>query len=460
MQGVKANMKSAKSKTGKSVVAITKGERWEAKKVLREGLELIGGINSVFKKGDTVLIKPNMGYPAAPGLPQWTCTTDVMVQVALTELFLEAGAKRVIVGDSTGRRRAAYQFQTSGVQEAVEKAGGEISYFDEEPHVTREIPGGVLLKKQAVPKVVLDADVIINVPKIKPTRVGNKFTLGFKNFFGLIPHEERLPWHRMPEFVYLITDLFKLVKPTLTVMDGFVIQEGFGPRWGDPVSMGVVIMGKDPVATEAVTMLVVGHEVYEQPVLGVAQKYGLGTADIKNIEVRGKSIESVRRYAKVSPADICYHPSPNVVEYVGGACYGCQLWIQYTPHAWEIDKKKKYALVVGALPRLPEKFTEDEIIVLGSCAVRSKGKIAKACPKGVTPQFIGGCPPYWHRQAGYYQGQDIGNLPLPHPTNYVTEGPATKKKKKEQHQCALCGKELPVSMGKCPHCGELVDDKA
>jgi hypothetical protein len=243
-------------------------------------------------------------------------------------------------------------------------------------------------------------------------------------------------------------------------MDGFVIQEGFGPRWGDPVSMGVVIMGKDPVATEAVTMLVVGHEVYEQPVLGVAQKYGLGTADINNIEVRGKSIESVRRYAKVSPADICYHPSPNVVEYVGGACYGCQLWIQYTPHAWEIDKKKKYALVVGALPRLPEKFTEDEIIVLGSCAVRSKGKIAKACPKGVTPQFIGGCPPYWHRQAGYYQGQDIGNLPLPHPTNYVTEGPATKKKKKEQHQCALCGKELSVSMGKCPHCGELVDDKA
>ena len=52
-------MESTQSKADKSVVSIVKGERWEAKKVLQEGLGLIGGIGSVVKKGDTVIIKPN-----------------------------------------------------------------------------------------------------------------------------------------------------------------------------------------------------------------------------------------------------------------------------------------------------------------------------------------------------------------------------------------------------------------
>ena len=55
----------------------------------------------------------------------------------------------------------------------------------------------------------------------------------------------------------------------------------------------------------------------------------------------------------------------------GGACWGCGLWIQYTPYTWEIDKKMKYALVVGNSPRLPEAFEEDEVIVMGKCALRS-----------------------------------------------------------------------------------------
>ena len=51
------------------------------------------------KKGDVVLLKPNLGYVTPEGMPPWTCTTDYMVLAGLTELFLEAGAKRVITGD-------------------------------------------------------------------------------------------------------------------------------------------------------------------------------------------------------------------------------------------------------------------------------------------------------------------------------------------------------------------------
>lgn len=413
-------MASAKSNTEKSIVAITKGTREEAKKVIREGLELMGGINSLVKKGDTVLLKPNMGYPPPPDMPPWTNNTDVLVLTALTELCLEAGAKKVITGDGCAHGvKARYLFPATGVQEAIEKVGGEISYFDEEPYLTREVPGGILLKEQALPKVVLDADVIINVPKIKSTVIG-RWTLGFKNLFGLIPYEERSPWHRMPENFYLLADLMKLVKPALTVMDGFIIKEGVGtPHFGTPVNLGVVVMSKDPVAAEAVAVSVIGHEPHEQAVLAIAEKYGVGTTDLDKIEVRGKSIDSVRINTRLAAGEVFVNPLPNVVEYVGGACLGCSIWIQNTPFPWEVDENKTYALVVGGIPRLPEKFTEDEVIVLGTCAMYSKAEIWKACPEGVTPRVINGCPPREKRIPGFLKLHGMDKLPHMSPTNYV-----------------------------------------
>lgn len=415
-------MARTKTKAEKSIVAITKGGRGQARKVVQEGLDLLGGIGSFVKKGDTVLLKPNMGYPEAPGKPAWTCTTDVAVLTALTELCREAGADRVVVGDAAAHFiKASYMFQSTGIEEAIKQVGGELSYFEDEPHVTKKIPGGILLKKQAVPKIVLDADVIINVPKVKPTRIG-KWTLGFKNMFGIVPHEERFPWHRIPENYYLLTDLFKLVRPTLTVMDGLVIQEGAGPRFGDPVDLGVIVMGTDPVATEAVTVLVLGHEIYEQMILPIAEKYGIGTSDLEKIEVRGKSIESVRRYTKVSAGDWWLHPSQDVVEYMGGACWGCGFWVQATPYPAEMEPNKKYALVVGNTPRIPKKFEEDEVIVMGTCAIQSKAKILRACPEGVTPKFIKGCPPFEARLPGYLKLHDIEDLP------YSEKAPWAKKR--------------------------------
>jgi uncharacterized protein (DUF362 family) len=152
----------------KPIVAIVKGSRWQAKQILKEALELIGGINTVVKKDDVVLLKPNLGYPEPEGMPAWTCTTDYIVLAALTELFLEAGVKKVITADGPAHGiTGEYMFRTTGVKEAVEKVGGEVSYLDEEDYVLRKIPGGVILREQWVPKICLDVDVIVNVPKVK-----------------------------------------------------------------------------------------------------------------------------------------------------------------------------------------------------------------------------------------------------------------------------------------------------
>lgn len=404
----------------KSVVSIAKGARWEARKVLETSLSLLGGIESIITKGDVVLLKPNLGYPEAEGFPPWTCTTDCVVLEALTELFLEAGAKKVITGDGpahgiTGR----HMLESTGVEAAVKKVGGEVRGLDEEDYLLRKIPGGVVLREQWVPRICLEADAIVNVPKVKPTRVG-KFTLGYKNLFGIVPEDERIPWHRIPEHFYFLVDLYKLLPMTLTVMDGFVIQEGPGPRMGDPVDWGVIIAGRDPVATEAVTMMATGHEPYEQMVLPIAEKAGQGTMDPAKIDIVGETLESVTRYCKVAPGDYWLNPDPHVVEYCGGACWGCGLWIQYTPYPWEIDPDKKYALIVGMDPHLPDSFEEDEVLVMGSCAAKAKKQIKQACErKGIKPQYVPGCPPYGHRRPGYLKAHKIEDLPFTEKINRV-----------------------------------------
>jgi uncharacterized protein (DUF362 family) len=412
-------MKAGK-KQAKSVVAITRGSRWEAKKVIKKGLDLIGGIRTVSKKGDVVLLKPNLGYPEAEGMPPWTCTTDSVVLAALTELFLEAGAKKVITADGPAHGISAeYMFKSTGIKAAVEEVGGEVVYLDQADYVLRDVPGGVILKRQWIPKICMDVELIVNVPKIKPTRVG-KFTLGYKNLFGCVPLDERLPWHRMPEHFFFLVDLYKLLPCKLTVMDGLVIQEGYGPRFGTPVDWNGIVMGRDPVATEAVTMLAMGHEPYEQSVLPIAAKAGQGTMDIKNIEIRGETIDSMKRYCKVAPADVFVHPSPNVIEYCGGACAYCARWFQNTPFPWEIKPNRKYAVVVGTSPRLPDHFEEDEVVVFGKCALMSRAKIQSACKRrGIRPQFFGGCPP--NRKHGYLRLHKIDKLPRTEKINRVKE---------------------------------------
>ena len=406
----------------KSVVAITKGGRWEAKKLLAEGFELIGGIGTVVKEGDTVLLKPNLGYPPPEGMPSWTCLTDYRVLAALTELCLEAGAKRVITADgSVHGLSAMHLFEATGIKAAVEKAGGEVCALDEEDYLLRPVPKGTTMQEQWLPRICLDADVIINVPKVKPTRVG-KFTLGYKNLFGLVPADERPPWHRIPEHFYFLVDLMRVIPPAFTIMDGLVIQEGEGPRFGTPVDWGVIIMGKDPVATEAVTVLAIGHETYEQPLLPIAQKAGQGTMDPNKIEIRGKAIDAVKRYVKVAPGDMWHNAAPNVVEYPGGVCWGCGLWMQYTPYSKENDKNKQYALVVGVDPHIPKKFEQDEVLVLGNCAIRHTVKINAACKAaGIKPKVYPGCPPALPLQPGYLRAHKIDKLPYTHKFKRVKE---------------------------------------
>ncbi len=391
---------------GKSVVSMAQDA--DPHRAVARALDLLGGAGHLLRGARTVLIKPNVGYyslgveTGLKTLPEgfdpegnFLPSTDKRVVGALVRLFKEAGAERVVVADAPVHETdGAWVFARTGLTEAVTAAGGEMRDLALEPKIEVEVPGGTVLKTMKVPKVVMDADLFVNAPKLKTTRVG-LLTLAFKNMFGVLLHEDRHPYHRLPEHYYVLADLVKLVKGRdLTVVDAMIAMDGYGPRFGDPVQMDLIIAGRDPVATEAVASMVAGFSPAEGPieVLPVAEREGLGTRDLAAIEVRGKQIQEVRRHFKRPPMP-WLQLDPRVKTYPGGTCWGCGLWMQYSPVPWELEDGRKYALITGQAPVLPDKLDADEVWLLGNCAIESVS-IGKLRKKGHKVVSLPGCNPY------------------------------------------------------------------
>ena len=118
-----------------------------------------------------------------------------------------------------------------------------------------------------------------------------------KNMFGLLPDKLKGKYH-MKGISNVIVDINTVLKPVLTVIDGFVGMEGRGPSGGTPVKMDLIIAGKDVVATDATASRVMGFDPMEIAHIRRAFEKGLGNID--DIEVLGSKLEDVKRAFKRS----------------------------------------------------------------------------------------------------------------------------------------------------------------
>lgn len=374
---------------------------------VRRALDRVEATEGLHVKG-TVVIKPlwdyySLGWDA--GLRQapagWSDSgghfqpyTDVRVVAALVRFFRERGAARVVVGDAPLHETPARWFvERTGIEKVVREAGGELAYFDEEPVVTVDIPDARALPTVDLPKVVVDCDLFVNVPKLK-THPMHGLTLGLSNLYGLVPHEERHPILKQPQFSFAMIDVMKPLRhKTLTVVDAVIAMEGDGPRLGDPVRMNTIVAGRDPVATDAVAAMIAGFEPIEGPleVTVPAVHAGLGVADPSVIDVQGSRVTDVARVLRRT-ASPWIHPSPSVRTYAGGDSCGARPWVRYAPMPWEIEEGKRYALVFGRTPALPKDIDVDEVWVLGDITLRSVN-VKKLEARGIRVRVVPGCPP-------------------------------------------------------------------
>lgn len=254
----------------------------EPEELVRKALEELGGIRRFVKKGDNVIIKPNIG-PAIRTY-EYAATTNPWVVGTLARLCLEAGAGRVRIMDKPFGGTAESGFAISGIREQVEKAGGEIEIMSRFKFVSTEIPLGKDIKKWDIYEDILKADLLINVPIAKQHGLA-RLTLGMKNLMGAIANAQRfhLNLHQR------IADLASLVRPALTVVDAVRILVANGPTGGDLKDvrkLDTVIAGTDIVAVDSYTTALFGLKPDDIGYIQIADGMGLGSMDISTLNIK------------------------------------------------------------------------------------------------------------------------------------------------------------------------------
>ncbi|MEZ0227728.1 MAG: DUF362 domain-containing protein [Planctomycetota bacterium] len=255
--------------------------------LVQEALAPLGGIGAFVKKGQRVLLKPNLtGY----FLADEGKTTDPRVVASLVRLCREAGAVEVVVGEGSGMEDTDVVFRSTGMRAAVRAAGGRCVSFDDCEYREVEVPRGKVLRRIALPVPLLDADVIVNVCKGK-THHMDPITGAIKNWVGCIGLERGRQQHHDTDCFEAFVDVMSVTRPALNVCDAIVIGEGDGPVANTPRWCGCVLASTDPVALDVTICRLFSLDPMKLRFAQEGAARGLGSFEVECIDVVGATLE-------------------------------------------------------------------------------------------------------------------------------------------------------------------------
>jgi uncharacterized protein (DUF362 family) len=261
------------------LVAIKGGE---ADSMFDEGIKALGGMKSFVKKGDKVVVKPNIGWDVSP---ERAGNTNPKLVARIIQHCLEAGAKEVSVVDHPCDQWQRC-YSNSGIQKAASDAGARVipgataSYYHDV-----SIPKGKSLTSAQEHEVILDADVFINVPVLK-NHSGPRLTMAMKNLMGNI--WDRQYWHRT-DLDQCIADFSTYRKPTLNVLDAYTVMRQNGPRGvstADLVTMKSQVISTDIVATDVAGARLFGIDPFQVRYLKIASEMKVGRSDLEKLKIK------------------------------------------------------------------------------------------------------------------------------------------------------------------------------
>lgn len=276
----------------KSSVSIVKCPNYDENKVLsglRRSIDLIGGIQTFVKKGHHVLLKPNLLYGKSP---EKAVTTHPAIVKGVIEIVREAGGVPFI-GDSPSIGSLMKAAEKAGIKAVADGMKCPLVEFNRP--VFPPNGKGKIFKQLEIDQTVLEADVIINLPKWK-THVQMLLTLGVKNLFGCIPGPRKALWHLKAgedrkTFAQILVDLYQVIQPSLTLLDGIVGMEGNGPNSGRPIPLGLILASGDSLSLDQIVCDLLGISRKSLLTNRVAFEQGLGK---DKIDVVGERVEDVK----------------------------------------------------------------------------------------------------------------------------------------------------------------------
>ncbi|MEA5467689.1 DUF362 domain-containing protein [Spirulina sp. 06S082] len=258
-----------------SSVSLIRAESYDRhllRQSLLELLEPLGGIEAFVKPGDRVLLKPNLLTGSQP--PTRECVTRPEIVYCLAQMVREAGGNPFL-GDSPAFGSAKGVAKNNGYLPYTEELALPIVEFSGQRHVIESDRFNHLrLSKEA-----LNADVVINLPKIK-SHIQLTMTLGVKNLFGCVPGKMKAWWHLeagkdASRFGEMLVETARAIAPELTIIDGIIAHEGNGPSGGDPRFLGILGASADVFALDLALLDLLHVDPALVPTMVAAQNLGI-----------------------------------------------------------------------------------------------------------------------------------------------------------------------------------------
>lgn len=252
----------------------------EPAKITRAAVDALGGMGKLVKRGDFVVIKPNIAWNQPPDV---AATTNPAVVGEIVKMCKEAGAGRVLVLDHVIDKPAEMVLGLTGIMAAGKATGADvIAVQNESDYRPVDIPKGKAIRSDTCIKDILDADVFINVPVAK-VHNATRVTLGMKNLMGCI--WDRQAWHANA-LDQCIADYATAIRPDLTILDANRILLTGGPKGpGKTKDVGQVVAGVDPVAIDAYGATLFGLDPGEVGHIRLAHELGAGELDLDKLNI-------------------------------------------------------------------------------------------------------------------------------------------------------------------------------
>lgn len=270
--------------SGTDMVAVMGGE---PAAMLTRAIKEMGGIGKFVKKGDKVVVKPNIGWDRKPEL---AANTNPELVGALVKMCKSAGASEVLVFDHTCHDWKK-SYTNSGIEKAVTNAGGKmVPGNDESYYRDVELPLGVNLKKTKIHKALLECDVWFNVPVLKH-HGGAKNSISMKNLMGIV--WERGFFHKNDLHQCIADAATFHKKPALNIVDAYRIMKSNGPQGkseADVVTLKSLIISPDYVAADTAAMKMFSQvqptNIKDVRYIEMAEKLKVGTQNLEKLNVK------------------------------------------------------------------------------------------------------------------------------------------------------------------------------
>ncbi len=300
------------------VVSVVKIKNDNIQAAVEQAMDLLGGIESVTKGKERIMLKPNLVSP----LPQATTKREVIATLAK---LMQAAHKEVSIGEGSAAaegfnvkgtevfrtrnrdilsRMQSYVFDQLGYSELGKALRIPLVNLHSGEMARVRVPNGFVFDEVTIHRSLTEIDLLCSVPIMK-THTLAQVTLGMKNLVGVFPGtvycSVRGCMHDFASKVEPsgtaapVVDMVRANKLGLVVVNASTAMEGEGPSSGTPVNMGLIIAGTNPLATDMVSASLMGFEPEEIPTFMWANRAGMKPARLDEIEVRGEKPDQVRR---------------------------------------------------------------------------------------------------------------------------------------------------------------------